>query len=428
MVETEGTRHLTLRIDPRRIVFVLCVVGVLIAAMMLGTAEYLSFAYGQPRPRHEWPVVSKTLFQLQLQTENTVAVWYSSMLLLLVAVGCVVCFCADRGDVGIRQRLRYGWLVLALIFAALSLDELGTLHERVPFPSGMVSWVIWLGPFIVAVPLYMLLFGWFHVRRSLAAVVLLAAGVGCLASIPLQEHIEISVYESKGYDWRRPIGLVLLEEGTELTAMVFILAATGVYARQAGQRRRAGEAGASATISIAVSQSLAAWSVLILSASMAVALLAAETIFGPPDAYDGVLSNWFPSALALIAALLCIQLHDEARLRAQPGVHLLLATASVCLLNSAYIGAGLYRYGSFMGVSSLKMAAIILIALLCVGLARRSSDARVRAGLAGWAILSVPGLISTDRITIAATWLAAFCLLSISLVYLLPKAPEPTAI
>lgn len=412
---------MTVRIDRRRIAHVLFGVVVLIATMLLGTATYLDAAYDQREPWPHWPVVPRTLSQLQLQTENSVGAWFSSMLLLLVSVGCVVCFCADQWDLGIQQRLRFGWLLLALIFAALSLDEIGTFHERVPFPHDPWDWVIWLGPFVVAGPLYMLLFGWLHVRRSLGAAILLAAGVACLATIPLQEHIEITIYEAQGYEWQRPIGQVLLEEGTELAAMALFLAATLVYARQT--RRRAQGASAFEAIPISVSRSLAGWSAPILPASLAVSLIATEAIIGPPDVYDGVHSNWFPSALALFAALLCVQLYDEARLRAQPGAHLLLATAAICLLCSAYIGAGLYRFDGLTGTSWPKLAAILLIALICAGLAWRSSDAWFRLGLLGWVILSVPGLIGTGRFTIAAAWLTAFACLSVALVHLLPRSP-----
>ena len=71
--------------------------------------------------------------QVDLALERNAAAWYSSMLLLSVALACAFCFAVDARSGGGRASrvLGVGWLLLAALFAALSLDELGSLHERV---------------------------------------------------------------------------------------------------------------------------------------------------------------------------------------------------------------------------------------------------------------------------------------------------------
>jgi hypothetical protein len=79
------------------------------------------------------------LVQSHLATENVLAAWYSSMLLLAVAVGAVAAY-TIRTQVQVARTppwLRYGWLVIAAVFALLSLDEIGscTNASEWPFPS-----------------------------------------------------------------------------------------------------------------------------------------------------------------------------------------------------------------------------------------------------------------------------------------------------
>lgn len=77
--------------------------------------------------------VSTALRLLDLATENTIVTWYSSMLLLSVAIMSAVCFSADwqRFHDWRNRYLSYGWLVFSMIFVTLSLDEIGSFHETI---------------------------------------------------------------------------------------------------------------------------------------------------------------------------------------------------------------------------------------------------------------------------------------------------------
>lgn len=85
------------------------------------------------------------LVQLHLGAENVVAAWYSSMLLLAVALAACLAFAVERKQKPSPRGYRsYAWLVLAAVFTLLSLDEIGSFHER-------LGWLPWTNHWVVAV-------------------------------------------------------------------------------------------------------------------------------------------------------------------------------------------------------------------------------------------------------------------------------------
>lgn len=162
--------------------------------------------------------------QLRLQSENVVGVWYASMLLLLAGL----CFAAAAGRAHANSRDPWrvlGFAGLAAMMAALSLDELGSLHERfepagLPNPFG--SGTSWVG--IVAIPggialVAVAVFGWRLAREDGRVFWLLTAAAALLATVPLQELVELRLEE------RRGLAGAVLEEGTELAAATLLVAA-----------------------------------------------------------------------------------------------------------------------------------------------------------------------------------------------------------
>ncbi len=77
------------------------------------------------------------LVQLHLGTENVVAAWYSSMLLLAVALAACLALAVERKQKPpVRGAWSFAWLVVAAVFTVLSLDEIGSFHERL----GLLPW------------------------------------------------------------------------------------------------------------------------------------------------------------------------------------------------------------------------------------------------------------------------------------------------
>src|SRR6185503_7449587 len=148
-----------------------------------------------------------------------------------VALTSMLCFAADAahapsGDDGRRERwLARAWIAVALVFALLSLDELGSLHERIGgvpslnLVSGVeVGWVYILALPIALVGAGLLAFAWIRLRKHPLVCVLFAAGTLLYLAVPLLEHGENLVHEAAGWadDVKRPVFDFVREEGTEV--------------------------------------------------------------------------------------------------------------------------------------------------------------------------------------------------------------------
>ncbi|MGK2912105.1 MAG: hypothetical protein ACSLE1_20225 [Sphingobium sp.] len=163
-----------------------------------------------------------------LGKENNLAAWWSAALLMV---------CASNFASLLQERragLQLPWLVLALMFTLLSLDEIGSLHERETSFSagpGQMVMVIVAGLLVTAGAysgLRLLI-----CRETRALAILLAIAMMLYASVVLQEFIEHRV------SWPAWTGglRVMIEEGTELTACFLVLVGI-TKAKAVGDRGR----------------------------------------------------------------------------------------------------------------------------------------------------------------------------------------------
>lgn len=228
--------------------------------------------------------------QLDLNVELNLATWWSSATLLVIALLAYEMFST------VRDKTRFAWLVLAGVFAILSLDEIGGFHERI----GEAGW----GPFLpfVAVAgvliVYALvtLFRERSMRRSTALIVL---GFALLASIPVHEYLEFAL------DWSPSmLGVrAALEEGSELFGSFFAL--WGVIEWRS--RRASSQPLTAALPRPSLMQHLP----LILAGGLALEVVAALSVGVLTDIPNhGDPSLWFPVALFILLAL---NLFERAR-------------------------------------------------------------------------------------------------------------------
>jgi hypothetical protein len=160
--------------------------------------------------------VALFLFWLGLGGENNIGAWWSGMLLALAAFFAFDGF-FDKTKRPVEQR---GWLALGFALLLLSFDEVASLHE---YLTGLgLKHLAVLGVVGLALASYAMQqlhrarVAW----RTLAALLLAFA---LLASVPLQELIQHKL------EWDSPAiyGLrALLEEGTEILAMLIFVAVT----------------------------------------------------------------------------------------------------------------------------------------------------------------------------------------------------------
>ncbi len=386
----------------RRIAEATTAVVILNGVMLLGT--YL----GKTVFRDGGALVQLTIGELNLTGEDKIAPWYSSMLLLTIALAALGCWNLDRRAVrtGRDRILTHAWAVVALLFAGLSLDEMGSLHERLPallkvsLSESLNGWVEVFAIPIALVALFLLAFAWFRLRQSPAAAVLMALGALLFVSVPVQEQFEVTTRGSSALleAYQRPVALALLEEGTEIFGMLCFLAAFLLYARMrvAGASDRATPEAASFSpdpFMVVVGISISAAAMLFL-------------VFGllpqiPDQPQWGDPFNWLPSSLAFAAALLAWLLwRDRSKGRfVGRGSPALLILAIVAVGISADHGAG-HRFTTHVLSNHFAVRLALDAALAAAVLTAAAGLVPLRLGrwdhvaIAGWAVLQSAALFS----------------------------------
>ena len=318
--------------------------------------------------------VGRLLAQLNLGSENVAASWYSSMLLFLVAITSAFCFLADsQNPTNLKEKvLNIGWLAFTAIFLTLSFDEMGSVHEMIGDTaifsslgegvSGGGWYIFYL--LIAAVGLFMMLFFFIKFFRHWPALILAIMGVLLFLSNPLQENLEIGGTRSSPGGWHRPVGFLLLEEGSELFASYCLLLSFTIYLKLSLGKK---------IVSMGGVPSLHLLVPRRLYINYLVVILVVATIMGsikllmpvPNYAGSGIAENWFPSALCFFSFLVALYFYRTVKAPTiNPGVYLLAAFS--CLGMSLSFGADLYDPGDpvFQLISICMLAGTLTAAAL----------------------------------------------------------------
>jgi hypothetical protein len=338
--------------------------ALVLAAVVAGGVVFLAATLVSAQEDGGHSTASSALAQLNLLRENNVATWWSSMVLLLIALLCAAAWRADQrppregGPV-----LRPGWLFLGGVFALLSLDEVGSLHERIAddpaLAIGTVSadWVALLALPIGGVALLMAAFSLANVRRRPLPFALLILSVALFATVPLQEKLELSErFAGEG----RPVAEALLEEGSELAAGWLALGGLLLYLARAP-----------ASAGARLPRTTIAGAALGLLVAMGVCLLAVPA---PTDQSFGYASAWFPAAIGALVAPAAAQAARGAPWR-------YMALAAGALLASAFFGSEarlwVHEEGAAHPVVRWAVPAAVLLAVATgSALAARARPAR----------------------------------------------------
>jgi hypothetical protein len=145
---------------------------------------------------YEWIPSSAMRRFFNITREDSLANWFSSMQTLLVALTIwIIFYLSIPRDKAARlfKKGRSGWLILALFFTFMSLDDGSKLHERLgTFFKESISaelfltygWQIVVAPFFIVIGVYMAWFLWHQLKRSrhfylaVAALALLGFAMG----------------------------------------------------------------------------------------------------------------------------------------------------------------------------------------------------------------------------------------------------------
>jgi hypothetical protein len=166
-----------------------------------------------------------------LELENNIGAWWSGGLLFLAGLHALDGY-KLHSDTG-RRELSYAWVVIAGLMIALSLDEIGSLHERVLIllpPRVSITFLATIGTGMIASVAWASRQLWTD-RASRGSIVWIAIAMALFASVAGQEYLEVSGA------WRNYLshGRWAIEEGTEVIAMLLLVTVTsrnsgGVFA------------------------------------------------------------------------------------------------------------------------------------------------------------------------------------------------------
>ena len=216
------------------------VAAVVVVLLALGHAATLVLP-ARLQAQQDWGLLSF----LDLSNEKSVGTWVTSVLHLTCAL------LAAGGAVLARRtgsRWSRNWWLLAVVFAAMSLDEVAALHDRLVNPlqsalgtSGplLYAWVVpgaLVGIAFLAVQAGFLR----HLGRETGLRLVLAGAVFAVAAVGL-EMVEGVVDSAGGRDSAGYSLLVLVEETLEVAAVLWVAA---ILVRHLRGRLRAGAAGA----------------------------------------------------------------------------------------------------------------------------------------------------------------------------------------
>ncbi|MCL7971303.1 MAG: hypothetical protein M8866_04300, partial [marine benthic group bacterium] len=293
-------------------------------ALLIAGAMVLTFA------AHSIPwIPSPIRWQITLAAENNAAVWVASMLLFGVGLVALICAGVERlvaasgSGTGTDPRsIVVAWSVVAAGFFLLSLDEMGSLHERLadnvvvrlvlPEIGFVEGWAAVFTAPLVLLAVVVLWASWRHFQAVSGMLPLVSIGVLLFLTAPVHEHFEVAAGAANLHAnaWGRPAWQIAAEEGTELLATLCFLAAGLRYAehRSRGIRRLDGKVGVEI-----------GWRIPTAALAVFTLALVAVHLAGPEVAWAaegrGVPSNWFPSAAAFVGCLLALHLAAAERYR-----------------------------------------------------------------------------------------------------------------
>lgn len=257
--------------------------------------------------------------QVDLTIENVASVWYSGIILLLTGIAALLCFRVDSRNASPQTSqtiLRYGWVPIAAAFGFFSLDEMGSIHERldkilpeviVSYTGGNAGWVTVLWPLMIVVLGYFVFFFWYYLSSYRPSQVLALIGGTLLISVPLQEKFKYTIYSREGPG---KVYLSALEEGSELIGTTLILIAFLEFAlfvsRIQGKSLESGPSKrARPTICVAFGPQFIRCFYILLSLLALSSFLSA--LFFVPELkdlrYRGDPSAWYPTVALFLAAV-----------------------------------------------------------------------------------------------------------------------------
>lgn len=347
------------------------------------------------------------LAPLDLGNENIVAAWFSGMLLLLASLHAADGYFRLRNT---NLKAGLAWCVIAAMLLALSLDEIGSLHERIENLK--------TGPILSFVPFLIVLLGgcaWSFLQLWLTPserprVVGLVLGFAILVSVGGQEILERIVQ----LPWYlRPFRLAF-EEGSELAGMLILVYSTlpnsgGLFESARPPRAPAFSSVPALRWLIVAGAGFIAWPLAQLTASL------------EDPALLGRFSDWLSCVLFFLSAALLLRMWLQA---SNPehfpwiGMGLLCTASALCIQLDPIGDTSVFPAGTTITIFNTELnTRLVLLGLCCVGVGE-SLRARGEGHRASAALLAVVGVLSVifaAYSTADALWWGYFATTAVSL-------------
>lgn len=156
-----------IRINPKRtLIFLLVLVAILVGMSIWG--QYLRFIGGWDIHSYWQEVVMDFMnTPFYMDAESNIPTFINSLMLFIVSL-LLAMIAAWKNS--IRDKFRFQWIILALIFLLLSIDEVSTLHERLIKPMRAVFgaegifYFAWIVPGLIAVGAFLIAFLTFFIH------------------------------------------------------------------------------------------------------------------------------------------------------------------------------------------------------------------------------------------------------------------------
>lgn len=395
------------------------------AVLLVSTALLMAYraAFGTPE---WWRYIAP---QATLMGERSIAVWIASLILLLAGAVFGLCYVAERRA---RGAAAAGWIVIAAGFAALSLDEVGSLHERLgdlhavlPVSSAMV-WLRVMAVPLGAAALLLGIFAWRRLRRHPAVVGLLLGGAALFTTIPLQEELETRQWAARAAAAEATGGtipprawyMVVIEEGTELAGSLAFLTAGLIYLHRISLRPRRPRRGSIGAIDTAITGAELRTASRSVTAALAVGLASAAVLhlLAPGTSARGDPVPWFAAVGGLLAGAAAWLLPPE---RGWLDRRAVLSVA--CLFWSVdQGGVFVFTDGIWEGSPRVQVAIRLLLAVGTAAVAAYVARAPIAGGLRrrviAWGALAAAAPLAGHPVAIASLLFAAHAVLLMSLV------------
>lgn len=220
-----------IRVNASRCVWALGTIVFCLIVLNLGTRIPLSLATGEISAG-----VVEVAYRFDLDRENTLGAWYSSLTLFFSAVllGIIA-----RDKFAQRDKFAFHWAMLALIFVSMSLDESAAIHEISMVPlrrfwglSGFFyfAWIVPGAVALVVLALAYIRFLW-HLDQTTQKLFMLAAATFVGGAL-LLESLGGMLAESEGFHSLAYILVSTLEESCEMLGILIFIYALVKYLGQ----------------------------------------------------------------------------------------------------------------------------------------------------------------------------------------------------